>query len=153
MAKHPQSIQPIFIYTGYGCQDVILWTYDFLFENLCKTLSTNIFLNEDVSPANQSIRSAKMGDLQADRQRGLILCVSGTELVTRMKRTTTHFSHENVVSLGTAGGPAARDDVSGRGSWTYRSHVASIKLPDPTTCLTTVTCNSRKKGNNTLGSS
>ena len=43
---------------------------------------TNIFLNEDVSLATQSIRNAKMGELQAARQRGLIAYFSGTKLVT-----------------------------------------------------------------------
>ena len=74
-----------------------------------KLKGTNIFLNEDVSPATQSIRNAKMGELQAARQRGLIAFFSGTKLVTRMKRTT-QSSHENVASLGTTDGT-----TSGRG--------------------------------------
>ena len=60
---------------------------------------TNIFPNEDVNPATQTNRNAKMGELQAARQRGLIVFSLGTKLVTRMKRTT-HSSHENVASLG-----------------------------------------------------
>ena len=40
--------------------------------NSAKLKGTNIFLSEDVSPATQSIRNAKMGELQAARQRGVI---------------------------------------------------------------------------------
>ena len=74
-----------------------------------KIKGTNIFLNEDVSPATQSIRNAKMGELQAARQRGLIAYFSGTKLVTKTKRSTTQLSHENATSFGTADGIAACD--------------------------------------------
>ena len=75
---------------------------------LAKFKGTNIFLNEDVSPVTQSIRNAKMGELQASRQRGLIAYFSGTRRVTRMKRSL-HSSHENTVTLETAEGTAAHD--------------------------------------------
>ena len=78
-------------------------------KNFAKLKSTNIFLNEIVSTANQSIRNAKIGELQAARQRGLIAFFSGTKLVTRMKRTT-HSSHENVSFLGTANGTRSGRD-------------------------------------------
>ena len=50
-----------------------------------------------------------MGELQAAHP-----YFSGTKLVTRTKRSTTQFSHENGASLGTADGTAARDETSGR---------------------------------------
>ena len=52
-----------------------------------------------------------MEELQAARQRGLIAYFSETKLLTRMERTTTHSSHENVASFGTADDTAARDDA------------------------------------------
>ena len=70
-------------------------------KKFAKLKGTNISLIEDVRPANQSIHNAKMGELQAARQRGLIAYFSGTALVTRMK-SSTHSSHVNAASLGTA---------------------------------------------------
>ena len=57
-----------------------------------------------------------MGELQVARQRGLIVYFSGTKLVTRTKRSTTQFSHENAASIGTVDGTAARDDTLGHGN-------------------------------------
>ena len=84
-------------------------------KNSAKLKGTDIFLNEGVSPATQSIRNAKMGELQAARQRGLIAYFSGTKLVTIMRRST-HPSHENAATLESAEGTAARDDTSGHGN-------------------------------------
>ena len=84
-------------------------------KNSAKLKGTDIFLNEDVSPATQIISNSKMRELQAARQRGLIAYFSGTKLVTRPKRST-HSSHENAATHETAGGTAARVDTSGHGS-------------------------------------
>ena len=78
-------------------------------KNSAKLKGSNIFLNEDVSPATQSIRNSKMAELQDARQRGLIAYFSGTKLVTRIKRST-HSSYENAASLGTEDGTASRRD-------------------------------------------
>ena len=85
-------------------------------KNSAKLKCSNIFLTEDVSPANQTIRNTKMDDLRAARQRGGTAYFSGTNLLTKLKKTTTHSSRENVASLGTADGTAARYDASGRGN-------------------------------------
>ena len=82
-------------------------------KNSAKLKGTDIFLNEDVSPATQIIRNSKMAELQAARQRGLIAYFSGTKLVTRPKRST-HSSHENAATH--AEGTAARAVTSGHGS-------------------------------------
>ena len=47
-----------------------------------KLEDTDIFFNEDARPATQSIRKAKMGELQVARQRGLIAYFSRTTLFT-----------------------------------------------------------------------
>ena len=78
-------------------------------KNSAKLKGTNIFLNEDVSPATQSNRSAKMGELHAARQRGLIAFFSGTKLVTRMKRST-QSSYESAASHGAADDTASWRD-------------------------------------------
>ena len=86
------------------------------FKNFAKFKGSNIFLDKDVSPATQSIRNAKMGELQAARQRGLIAYFSGTKLVTRTKKSTKQLSHENAAFIGTADGTAARDDTLEHGN-------------------------------------
>ena len=78
-------------------------------KNSAKLKGTDIFLNEDVSPATQIIRNSKMGELQAARQRGLIAYFSGTKLFTRMKRSA-HSSHEITASLNTEDYTASKRD-------------------------------------------
>ena len=84
-------------------------------KNSAKLKGTNIFLNEDLSPATQIVCISKMKVLQAAGQRGLIAYFSRTKIVTRMKRST-HSSHDNVATHETAEGTAARVDTSGYGS-------------------------------------
>ena len=84
-------------------------------ESSAKLKGTDIFLNEDVSQSTQNIRNAKMGELQAARQRGLIALFSGTKLLTKMRKST-HSSHENAATLESVEGTAARDYTSGHGN-------------------------------------
>ena len=77
--------------------------------NLClrnssKLKGTNIFINEDVSPATQAIRNSKWEQLRAKRQQGYIAYFSGVNIITKPRRAVpneerTSFDRTETVVL------------------------------------------------------
>ena len=79
--------------------------------NSSKLMGTNIFINEDVSPATQAIRNSKMDELRAKRQQGYIAYFSGTRIICKPRRSpgvppvaggSMQRIHDTVATDGTA---------------------------------------------------